>query len=190
MLPNEWNFHIYLPLQAMVLLFCQTFPVLLVCAIVRWRWARALALRKYPTAASGYAFLLLNTPFTKSVCIWRQVPPAFPVTISLLAPAPLLSIVISRSLTPRRAYFTPFLLSAADDSQPALYSYFLAEGYRSSISPKKTPAYFLLVCHLASAISGAVYAFRDKVYCWLSGASPVHGISPSAWGNQPSAIEF
>ncbi|KUD24698.1 MASE1 domain-containing protein, partial [Salmonella enterica] len=36
MLTNEWNFHLPLP-QAMVLLFCQTFPVLLVCAIVRWQ---------------------------------------------------------------------------------------------------------------------------------------------------------
>ncbi|EAA8368678.1 sensor domain-containing phosphodiesterase [Salmonella enterica] len=36
MLTNEWNFHLPLP-QAMVLLFCQTFPVLLACAIVRWQ---------------------------------------------------------------------------------------------------------------------------------------------------------
>ncbi len=49
---NEWNFH--LPLQAMVLCyFAGTFPVLLVCAIVRWQLG---TLRNTNTKASGCAF--------------------------------------------------------------------------------------------------------------------------------------
>lgn len=75
MLTNEWNFHLPLP-QAMVLLFCQTFPVLLVCAIVRWqlgaRW-------RYGIPNQGIwlrvFWLGLMTPFgIKSVCIWRALP--------------------------------------------------------------------------------------------------------------------
>ncbi|SUH35973.1 protein YfeA [Salmonella enterica subsp. enterica] len=44
MLTNEWNFHLPLP-QAMVLLFCQTFPVLLVLRYRTLAAGRALALR-------------------------------------------------------------------------------------------------------------------------------------------------
>ncbi len=81
MLTNEWNFHLPLP-QAMVLLFCQTFPVLLVCAIVRWQLG-ALALRNTQPRHLATSFLVRVND-----AVWHKNQYAsgghyaFPVTIS------------------------------------------------------------------------------------------------------------
>ncbi|SUG87502.1 protein YfeA [Salmonella enterica subsp. enterica] len=73
MLTNEWNFHLPLP-QAMVLLFCQTFPVLLGLRYRSLAAGRALALRNTQPRHLATRFLVRVNDAVwhkKSVCIWR-----------------------------------------------------------------------------------------------------------------------
>ncbi|ONF76648.1 hypothetical protein BXA16_16435 [Salmonella enterica subsp. enterica serovar Typhimurium] len=111
MLTNEWNFHLPLP-QAMVLLFCQTFPVLLVCAIVRWqlgaRW-------RYGIPNQGIwlrvFWLGLMTPFGIKISMHLAGHYlAFPVTISTFfgTGTAIFSIVDLLSLISAALIFTLF----------------------------------------------------------------------------------
>lgn len=110
-LTNEWNFHLPLP-QAMVLLFCQTFPVLVVCAIVRWllgtRWRygilnKGIWLRVF--------WLGLMTPFGIKISMHLAGHYlAFPVTISTFfgTGTAIFSIVDTLSLISAALIFTFF----------------------------------------------------------------------------------